>query len=324
MPGCCLVAAVGVKNLSPQGDRAIALGLQGCSIVGSHNLSWFPFSPSDWLNDIDLCKCDCAAKGAWIDLVCRAWTMPRPGYFQRSDGTPITEAELVMFLRPSDDRESTMNTDAVRDLIVNGVLKTDSSGILYCKRIAQEYEKLSDKREMEADRLRRIRESKSPQKSGKPDRPVQVRTSTNEYALVRTSLDNSTVDESRSEEITSQSPPAAAIEIPPDRDAADFRDAIDELTKAGFHPHKAYTLAQRRHATAAYCRHWIAEARRKGSRGSLGLIVKAIEQAYPIEALKGATGPPKRVDNSEGAAERLVARLAKEAAEKARRNGVAT
>ena len=69
--------------------------------------------------------------------------MPRPGYFQRSDGTPITEAELVMFLRPSDDRESPLNTDAVRDLIVNGVLKTDSSGILYCKRIAQEYEKLS-------------------------------------------------------------------------------------------------------------------------------------------------------------------------------------
>lgn len=95
----------------------------------------FQFYPQDWLSDWRLMQASKNAKGVWIDLMCISFDMPIPGRFSDGNQT-ISEQELVNFLTGNRRK----NVAGLNELIRLNIIKQDSDGTFYVKRIQRDME----------------------------------------------------------------------------------------------------------------------------------------------------------------------------------------
>lgn len=102
----------------------------------------FQFYPEDWLSSVKLQLCSVTAKGLMIDLMCLMHMSDKYG-FLLINGVQIDDKSLAKVLRMN----TKPLTKALQQLVKNGVLKKDDSGVLYCKRMVED------------DRLREIRKA---------------------------------------------------------------------------------------------------------------------------------------------------------------------
>ena len=63
----------------------------------SKSYPWFKFNPADWLTDIDLRSCSCAARGTLVDLMCLAHRNENYGTFMSED-TPKERRKIAKSL----------------------------------------------------------------------------------------------------------------------------------------------------------------------------------------------------------------------------------
>lgn len=92
----------------------------------------FLFYPGDWLKDPELQSCSLAARGAWIDIVC-LMSQCKPFGMLATDGDPWDEERLARALRGCDNSV----TGAIEELKSSGVLKQNSRGFFYSKRLVE-------------------------------------------------------------------------------------------------------------------------------------------------------------------------------------------
>lgn len=94
----------------------------------------FQFFPEDWLSNLKLQLCSMTSQGLLINLMCLMHQSQKYGYLL-INGLQINHKQLTKLLRMN---YKTFNM-ALNELILCGVLKQDESGILYCKRMVDDY-----------------------------------------------------------------------------------------------------------------------------------------------------------------------------------------
>ena len=105
----------------------------------------FQFYPGDWLKDAELRVCSHFARGLLVDLLCIMFEAKHRGRLCRPDGeTPWTDEQIVD-TSAGGSREDKLA--ALAELEANGVLKRDSSGILYSARLIRDEEIREERRE---------------------------------------------------------------------------------------------------------------------------------------------------------------------------------
>jgi hypothetical protein len=97
------------------------------------NLPAFQFYPADWLNDIKLASCDLAAKGLMIDLMCLMHQSEKYGYLLINGLKPAHKTVAKVLRLHHKTFIKSFNT-----LLISGVLKTDSEGVVYCERMVKD------------------------------------------------------------------------------------------------------------------------------------------------------------------------------------------
>lgn len=93
----------------------------------------FWFYPGDWLRAGSLHRCSPAARGLWVDMLCRMHDSETECSLE-SGGTPWTDAEIV---KASSGHPKTLRL-ALQELIGKGVAKRNENGAIYSGRLERD------------------------------------------------------------------------------------------------------------------------------------------------------------------------------------------
>ena len=94
--------------------------------------------PGDWMKDAELRLCSIFARGLLVDLLCLMFEAKHRGRLVLADGnTPWTDEQIVDSVTGG-DREQKL--EALNQLLMAGVLKRDSQGIIYSARLLRDEE----------------------------------------------------------------------------------------------------------------------------------------------------------------------------------------
>lgn len=93
----------------------------------------FQFYPADWLKDVELQSCSLGAQGLMINLMCLMHQSREYGYLLVNGRRP-RPATAARLLRCSPKQYSRY----LRELMDNGVLKTDTKGTVFCPRMVRD------------------------------------------------------------------------------------------------------------------------------------------------------------------------------------------
>lgn len=135
---------------------------------------WSKFVWSDWRGDSELIRCSHAAKGIWMDALAVAFECEVPGVFQTA-GKPWPLDDIAKSI-PGGDFASVLL--GLNELIERGILKQNSSGAYYSKRMFEE------------GQLRKKRASAG-RKGGKASKQNASKTQANSEAKGEQTLSNS-------------------------------------------------------------------------------------------------------------------------------------
>ena len=103
---------------------------------GMAKLPGFMFYPGDWVKDPDLSRCSKAAKGMWIDMLCKAFECEERGVFI-SARQPWTNLEIAAAV----GGDVAANLMLLDELLVKGVAKIDKRGAILCLRMVRDEQK---------------------------------------------------------------------------------------------------------------------------------------------------------------------------------------
>lgn len=93
-------------------------------------LPGFMFYPGDWVKDPELSRCSKAAKGMWMDMLCKAFELKQRGKFITSQ-VPWTREEIAGAV----GGDVTENLLLLNELISKHVAKIDKRGAIYSERM---------------------------------------------------------------------------------------------------------------------------------------------------------------------------------------------
>ena len=99
-------------------------------------LPGFMFYPGDWVKDADLSRCSKAAKGMWIDMLCKAFECEERGVFI-SAGQPWLNHEIAAAV----GGDVAANLMLLDELLVKGVSRIDKRGAIFCLRMVRDEQK---------------------------------------------------------------------------------------------------------------------------------------------------------------------------------------
>lgn len=91
----------------------------------------FQFYPADWLKDPNLQSCSLAAKGLWIEILCKMHEMPIRGVL-RTSGAAWSKNRIVRSINGA-------TAEQLEELIEAGVLKCNRSGVFYSARMLKDF-----------------------------------------------------------------------------------------------------------------------------------------------------------------------------------------
>lgn len=95
----------------------------------------FNFNAIDWLADSGLSQVSPAARGVWVDLLCRMWLSDKPGYLVLGAGDVApTISEVAKACRASVSEAR----DCLKELERYGVLSKTHDGVIFSPRMIRE------------------------------------------------------------------------------------------------------------------------------------------------------------------------------------------
>ena len=101
----------------------------------------FQFYVKDWLTDPELSSCSPTARALWIDFLCVAWQMDRPGTMA-TNGRPWTTDRIAKTLRGDNAR----NKKAIKELLEKGVMLQDEQGAYFSARMVRDGDIIAKRR----------------------------------------------------------------------------------------------------------------------------------------------------------------------------------
>lgn len=96
-------------------------------------LPGFMFYPGDWVKDPDLSRCTKAAKGMWMDMLCKAFECEERGVFITA-GRPWLKNEIAGAV----GGDVAANSQMLDELLDRGVAKIDKRGAIFCARMIRD------------------------------------------------------------------------------------------------------------------------------------------------------------------------------------------
>lgn len=102
----------------------------------------FQFYPRDWLADSGLTLCSLAARGLWLDLLCRMWLSPERGVLLRQDGTPPRARDIALWARCPIGAVAAL----LGELSEQDVFSRRDDGAIVSRRMLREAKALREKR----------------------------------------------------------------------------------------------------------------------------------------------------------------------------------
>lgn len=109
---------------------------------------WFQFFPGDWMSDPGVRMSSLPARGLWLEMICIMHQASSPGYLE-INGQPIDAERLANLVGARYDSV----TEALQELLQNGVYDVDGRGCIYSRRMVRD----EHKREGTRERVRRSR-----------------------------------------------------------------------------------------------------------------------------------------------------------------------
>lgn len=104
-------------------------------------MPWTKFWWQDWERDPCLRVCSFAAKGLWMDMLCRMSASDEPGYLVVK-GRPASDAEVAKMV----GGERRQVARLLGELETNGVLSRDERGAIFCRRMARDSDQIAQDR----------------------------------------------------------------------------------------------------------------------------------------------------------------------------------
>ncbi|CAI3953781.1 unnamed protein product [Commensalibacter communis] len=103
------------------------------------DLPWGKFWWDKWMNDPALQKCDMAAQGLWMNMVCLMNRCEKIGYLT-VNGKPMSDGDIGKRFGLRKDRAERL----INILKENGVCSVDENGAIYCRRIVREQQAIGN------------------------------------------------------------------------------------------------------------------------------------------------------------------------------------
>ena len=94
----------------------------------------FFFYVQDWLADAGLSLCSPAAQGAWIHLLCRAWTSPERGVLLQANGKHVASKTLAKWMAITEAEAC----EILSELEGQEVVSRRADGALYSRRMVRD------------------------------------------------------------------------------------------------------------------------------------------------------------------------------------------
>jgi len=117
-------------------------------------LTYITFFPNDWLSDIHLHQCSVEARGVWMDLLCIMAKSRKYGYLINGDGKGYCLDKLASLIRINVRKLESCMVELEKE----GIFRRDENGIIYSKRLTDDFKRIMNYRDGSRERMQKMRE----------------------------------------------------------------------------------------------------------------------------------------------------------------------